>query len=91
MSNAKETLLLVEGMACPSCIQHLQSALRELDGIGKVEVNLEVGTVRVQHDPARTSAQHLIQALGEAGYESRCAGYAVTGTIQSSRYQSSLP
>jgi copper chaperone CopZ len=29
MSTAKETLLTVSGMTCPSCVRHVESALRQ--------------------------------------------------------------
>lgn len=70
MSNKKETILSVEGMTCSSCIRHVESALSELEGIEKVEVKLKDGKVRVEHDPSRSTIDEMIQALGEAGYES---------------------
>lgn len=71
MSNKKEAILSVDGMTCPSCIRHVESALSELEGIEKVEVKLKDGKVRVEHDPSRSTIAEMIQALGEAGYESR--------------------
>jgi copper chaperone len=71
MPNKKETILSVEGMTCSSCIRHVERALSELEGIEKVEVKLRDGKVRVEHDPSRSTIDEMIQALGEAGYESR--------------------
>jgi len=67
----KETLLQVDGMSCPSCVRHIDSALRELNGVDKVDVKLREGTVLVTHDPSSTPANALVEALREAGYESR--------------------
>jgi copper ion binding protein len=63
--------LTVEGMTCSSCVRHVESALRELEGIEDVEVKLKDGRVRVEYDPSRSTIGEMIQALDEAGYGSR--------------------
>lgn len=73
MSITKETILDVAGMTCCSCIRHVEGALREIEGISAIDVAINEGKVRVEHDERATIAQ-MIDALGEAGYESRAAG-----------------
>jgi len=68
--NNKEIVLEVMGMTCPSCVRHVNSALTDLDGVGKVEVRLRDGKVVVQYDPERVQVSALLDALSEAGYES---------------------
>lgn len=65
-----KTKLQVEGMTCPSCIAHVDRALREVEGVQAVEVRLREGTVTVEHDG---DAAPLVEALREAGYASRAA------------------
>ncbi len=65
----KETVLNVQGMSCPSCVHHVGTALRDVDGVAKVDVRLREGKVLVSHD-ADTAIDALIKALAEAGYES---------------------
>ncbi len=74
MSNSKETILNVDGMTCSSCIRHVEGALRELEGVSAIEVKIKDGKVRIEHDPSRASVEQMIEALGEAGYESRFGG-----------------
>jgi copper chaperone len=74
--NNKDTLLEVQGMSCPSCIRHVNAALAELDGVTKVEVRLRDGTVLIQHDPTAAPVKSLIEALSEAGYESKASAAA---------------
>jgi copper chaperone len=63
----KTSILNVKGMTCPSCIVHVNRALRELEGVAAIDVRLRDGTVAVKHErPVET----LIDALREAGYES---------------------
>jgi copper chaperone len=58
MSNTKETILSVDGMTCPSCISHVEGALCDLEGIGKVEVKLqEARSASSTTPPARTSGR----------------------------------
>lgn len=71
MSNAKDTILEVEGMSCPSCIRHVTAALSDLDGVDKIDVKLRDGLVIVKHDTVQAPIAELIGALGEAGYVSK--------------------
>ncbi|WP_437505414.1 heavy-metal-associated domain-containing protein [Sorangium sp. So ce1099] len=64
----KETILRVDGMSCPSCIRHIDSALRELGGVDKVDVRLREGTVVVRHDAASAPVDALVEAVRGAGY-----------------------
>ena len=67
----KEILLQVDGMSCPSCIRHIDSALRALDGVATIEVRLREGTVVVRHDPASAPEDALAEAVRGAGYDVR--------------------
>ena len=69
--NTTETTLDVTGMSCGSCVRHVSTALRSLDGVTEVDVRLKEGKVVVSHDPARTSTDALIAALDKAGYGSQ--------------------
>lgn len=69
MMTQKETLLKVDGMSCGSCVRHVDVALKDVDGVSKVDVRLRQGEVLVQHD-ADTAVESLVKALADAGYES---------------------
>lgn len=73
MNTAKETLLDVTGMHCGSCVRRVTDALRTVDGVSAVEVQLRAGTVLVRHDPGRAAVAALIAALDRAGYGSSLA------------------
>lgn len=74
MSNTEQITLIVTGMTCSSCVRHVEGALRGLDGIDKIEVQLKDGKVVVEHDPARATTDRMIEALSEAGYASSIRG-----------------
>lgn len=63
-----KTNLNVEGMSCNSCVRHVDQALRKLQGVSDVEINLEEGKALVTHEGI--SVQTMQQALEDAGYES---------------------
>ncbi|MDP2273199.1 MAG: heavy metal-associated domain-containing protein [Archangium sp.] len=67
-----DTLLSVDGMTCPSCIHHISTALKDVDGVDQVEVKLREGKVVVKH-VAGVKIVSLVSALRDAGYESRAA------------------
>jgi copper chaperone len=71
MSNERETVLFVEGMTCHSCVRHVTAALKDVDGVEKVEVKLREGTALVRFDSAAATIDQLIEAVREAGYESQ--------------------
>lgn len=60
--------LPVEGMTCASCVGRVEAALRKVDGVDKVSVNLatERADIRVN---ASVSHQALIQAIEKVGYD----------------------
>lgn len=71
MNKEQDTILEVEGMSCPSCISHVTSALKGVEGVGKVDVKLKEGLVIVHHDTTHAPIAQLINALGDAGYASK--------------------
>jgi copper chaperone len=71
MSNEQDTILEVQGMSCPSCIRHINSALQEIEGVGRVDVVLRDGIVVVKHDATQAPVTQLIEALDGAGYASK--------------------
>ena len=71
MSNERETVLVVDGMTCHSCVRHVTAALEDVDGVEKVEVKLKEGTALVRFDAAEATIDQLIEAVREAGYESQ--------------------
>ena len=58
----------VQGMSCGSCVRHVTTALKELEGVTEVEVKLREGRVVVWHDATRPSPQQVTRALAEVGY-----------------------
>lgn len=68
MSSQRETTLHVGGMSCMSCARHVDHALRDLEGVTDVRVNVREGKAVVQHD-GRSPIDAMVEALREAGYD----------------------
>jgi Cu+-exporting ATPase len=58
----------VSGMTCSSCVNRITRALRKLDGVTRVAVDLRRETATVSREPALVSNAALAAAVAEAGY-----------------------
>ncbi|MGC9347325.1 MAG: bifunctional DNA-formamidopyrimidine glycosylase/DNA-(apurinic or apyrimidinic site) lyase [Anaerolineae bacterium] len=65
----KTTTLNVSGMSCGMCVKHVTHALKELNGVVNVEVELEPGTAKVTYDEDVTGMDEFRTAVAEAGYQ----------------------
>ena len=60
--------ILIEGMSCGHCVNHVTEALSEIDGVKNVNVNL--GEKYAMVDVANNDLEKAIKfAIDEAGYE----------------------
>jgi Cu+-exporting ATPase len=58
----------VSGMTCSSCVNRITRAVRKLDGVTRVAVDLRLETATVSREPALVSNASLAAAVAEAGY-----------------------
>lgn len=67
----KELIFDVRGMTCDNCVQHVTKAVRDVEGVEDVKVELDAkrATVRGEADPAK-----VVAAIEEEGYEAALAG-----------------
>ena len=65
---AETTTIPVEGMTCFSCTVHVETSLKELDGVGEVKASVPNKTVMVSYDPAKISVNALVEAVNKTGY-----------------------
>ena len=61
----------VDGMSCGGCALSVEKALRTVNGVAKVEVDLAGKSVRV--DGTALDRARLAQAIEDAGYDVRPA------------------
>lgn len=58
----------IEGMSCEHCVNHVTTALNELVGVSKVEVNLAAKNAIIEASQ-EVSNEDIKDAIDEAGYE----------------------
>jgi copper chaperone CopZ len=67
-SDLKTVVIPVEGMACVACAASVKRALKSIDGVSEVEVNLEQRAARVTYAPAKVAPDRLVAAIHKLGY-----------------------
>jgi copper chaperone CopZ len=58
-------------MTCTSCVSRITRALRNVDGVDSIKVDLVSDSAIVGFDSARTSLEVIGAAIRAAGYEAR--------------------
>lgn len=60
--------LPISGMTCASCVSHVESALKELPGVGAVVVNLATNKASLNYDPQKVTLADMQRAVEDVGY-----------------------
>lgn len=70
----KATVVLeVKGMTCTACASHIQSALSDVKGVHRANVEYETGKGVVEYDPALVQPEALIKRVDQSGYKAALA------------------
>jgi len=72
---AERRTLLVRGMSCGHCVANIDRALRAVDGVDSVTVDLDSGAATVR---GAASAAALVAAVEAAGFDAEVVSQAVT-------------
>lgn len=80
MSEPETIRFPVAGMTCGSCVNRIARAVRKLDGVTKVQVDLRRETATVRREPALVSNAALVAAVEAAGYEADLDAASVVPT-----------
>jgi copper chaperone len=64
----KKSILNVEGMSCNHCVMAIKKTVGAIQGVESVDVNLDGGTVSVQHGDG-VNMEQLKEAIQGAGYD----------------------
>ena len=67
---------VVTGMTCAACSAHVEKAVSQLQGVDSVAVNLMLGSMLVDYDPAQVTAQAIVSAVENGGYGAKPAADA---------------
>ena len=64
----EQVTLSVGGMTCASCVGHVESALKAVNGVSSASVNLATERATVRYVPGVAGISDLRHAVEEAGY-----------------------
>lgn len=59
----------ISGMSCGHCLNRVNNALQKVDGVTAQQV--QIGSARVEFDPARVSAGQIADAISKSGYQAQ--------------------
>lgn len=60
--------LKVEGMSCQHCVRSIEGSVSKLKGVASVNVDLESGTVAIQHE-ATVTLEQIKEEIEEQGFD----------------------
>jgi copper chaperone len=58
--------LTIEGMTCEHCVRAVRGRLEKTSGV-KVD-DVQVGSARLEYDPAKTNVDDIEDAIADEGY-----------------------
>ncbi|MBI5166381.1 MAG: heavy metal translocating P-type ATPase, partial [candidate division NC10 bacterium] len=61
--------IAIQGMACASCVEKIEKALRVVPGVIKASVNLATEKATVEFIPSQVGVSELLRAIHELGYK----------------------
>lgn len=67
--NMAERTLEVKGMSCGHCKMAVSGALKGLNGVSDVAVDLSTGKVDVNYDESKVGFEQMKDAVEEQGYD----------------------
>lgn len=70
---SREVDLMIEGMTCASCVSHVEKALKSVEGVADVSVNLATERAHVKLGNQSVDIEALIAAVKHAGYTATAA------------------
>ena len=65
----EEMVFTVRGMTCEGCVGTVTNAVEAVPGVTKADVSLEKNEAVVTADPEEATAENIVAAIREAGYE----------------------
>ena len=61
--------LRITGMTCASCVLHIETDIKELDGVKEAVVNLPLKRGEVTFDPDKVDEKRILETVKKAGYK----------------------
>jgi len=65
----EKTIINVEGMSCSHCVNAVTNAVKSLEGVSEVQVDLDTKTATVDYDSDKITLEAIKAAIEEEGYD----------------------
>lgn len=65
----KEVIIPISGMTCASCVRAVERAVKKLNGVNEVNVNLATEKANIKYNPEFVKLQMIKDAINNAGYQ----------------------
>lgn len=72
----------VIGMTCSACSAHVDKAVRGLDGVDDVNVNLLQNSMTVEFNENKINENQIFEAVDKAGYKAQNIGEKQVSNVQ---------
>ena len=87
MGNKKTLSLPVEGMTCASCVLRVEKALKKIEGVEDVNVNLATEKVTFTFNNSEVDLNKIANAVEDAGYKIILPSKSNADEISGSNYE----
>ncbi len=61
----------ITGMTCAACSSRIERTVNKMEGVQEASVNLAAETMQVSWDPETVSAEDIVQAVKDAGFDAQ--------------------
>lgn len=65
----QKIILQLEELVCPTCLQKIESAVGEIDGVANLKVLFNASKVKAEIDPTKTSVDAVVQVIEAVGFD----------------------
>jgi Cu+-exporting ATPase len=65
----EELTLKIKGMTCAMCVKSIETAVRSLEGVDEIKVNLATESAFLKYDPSKVTLDEIKKLIEEMGYE----------------------
>lgn len=65
----EKTTIKINGMSCGNCVNKIEKALQQLNGVEKATVNFKKGMAKVKYDDSIQTLDKLTDTIRNVGYE----------------------
>ncbi|OQN96348.1 hypothetical protein B0A48_17604 [Cryoendolithus antarcticus] len=65
----RTTTVAIEGMTCGACTSAVEGGFKDVDGVVQFNISLLAERAVIVHDPAKLSAQQIVEAIEDRGFD----------------------